>query len=72
MQYLWKGQQDQQRSLKSQMEVSSRYGEQSGLALKHSHVKIGHFCFVQDGAPEIICNVGFEFIRNTNPQNTTE
>ena len=54
------------------MEVSSRYGEQSGLALKHSQAEIGHFGSVQDGAPEIICNVGFKFIRNTNPQNTTE
>ena len=53
MQHLWKGQQDQQRSLKSQMEVSSRYGEQSRLALKHSQAEIGHFCFIQVEAPEI-------------------
>ena len=57
MQHLWKGQQDQQRPLKSQMEVSSRYGEQSRLALKHSQAEIGHFCFIQDEAPELICIV---------------
>ena len=57
MQHLWKGQQDQQRSLKSQMEVSSRYGEQSGLALEHIQAEIGHFCFIQKEAPEMICIV---------------
>ena len=57
MQHLWKGQQDQQRSLKSQMEISSGHGEQSGLALEHSQAEIGHFCFIPDEAPEMICIV---------------
>ena len=54
------------------MEVSPRYGEQSGLALEHSQAEIGHFCFFQDEAQEIICiacvPVRFEFFMNTNPQ----